>query len=240
MADNGAGTWANHPPRYKAAFIRFVFADPYRLTTPRDQILNFGAGIFAANGGNATFGHNLGANEHPSQDELLNFKRDMILFLREYVDGVGFTIKQSVSDEALSRLAGNERLNGIASGDFGGAATFIQSAGTGSIAGDTRETGVDRGIFERTKLEDAILRPDQYIQRANLDLKNIDEQSLDVYRRSFRKYYEDYKYSAEEAKKRAMADKDTYYNMLKKQHDEVFKADLFKQAKKRIVRNMGA
>ena len=234
MAEDG--TWGNQTLAHKGALIRFLFADPYRLTTPVDQILNFTTGIYAANGGAAKFGGNLNAGHHPTQAQMIGFKEKMLVNLREFVDSIGFTIKATVPDEELGRLAGAATLDGL--DHERGIARFLQSQGTGSLAGDTRETGVDRGVFERSNTEDAILRPNVYIERANNDLRRIDELSLNVYRESFRKYYDEYKYDIAEAKKRAMSDKDNYYNMLKKQHDEVFKADLFKQAKKRIVKQV--
>ena len=82
------------------------------------------------------------------------------------------------------------------------------------------------------------MTPDQYIKESNADLKRIDELLLNIYRDSYRKYYDEYKYNAEDAKKMAMRDKETYYTILIKQHDQIYKVDLFKQAKIRITRNV--
>ena len=226
--------WTAHSKEQRGALIRYYFVDPLRAPIARNGVLDVTAGEYANNGGAAVFGANYNANQHPSRAQVETFKNDVIVSLRDYIDGFNFGFKSNVTNTQIGDLAGD---NGdLTTGyNMNTAGTFVRSVGIGN---DLRETGVERHAFDRDISSKAVLTPDKYIKDANEDLKRIDELSLNVYRESFRKYYDEYKYEAEEAKKMALRDKEVYYAMLKKQHDHIYKVDLFKQAKKRIVRNV--
>ena len=51
------------------------------------------------------------------------------------------------------------------------------------------------------------------------------------------KYYNDYKMTKEDSHKKALSDKDTYYNMLKKQYDQIYKTSTYDEAAKKIFKS---
>ena len=226
--------WDAHSAKERGALIRFYLEKPDEYP-PDDNtaLLNLADEKFTLNGGASRFGNtNYSIGHHPPKDAIRAFKRKLMLKFREYLDGMNFNFKSSIKDEQIGDLAGG---NADLTTDFtvDTQQKFVQSVGVSSA--DSRETGVDKDIFDRGITTSAILTPDQYIKEADRDLAEIDMESLKVFKQSFDLYYNKYKYPAEEAKKKALEDKNTYYAILKIRHDEIYKADFFKSAKKRIV-----
>ena len=178
-------------------------------------------------------GVDFAAKEHPSIDNVKAFRKNLIEKYRDYLDGLGFSFKNAISDNDIGILAG------VAAdlSNVGGEAFFESVGSSGSLLNESRETGLDKVGYERGLTQKAIINPDSYIVEMNKDLKSIELKSLTVFRESFRKYYDDYKYSAEEAKARAMEDRKVYYDMLLKQHNAIYKVDTYNAAKKRISVN---
>lgn len=102
----------------------------------------------------------------------------------------------------------------------------------------SRDTGFAQQQYQREKVESAILKPSEYIKQKNIDLNRIDNDALGIYNTSFNKYLRDYRMPTEKAKNKAMNDARSYKQILMKQHNQEFPAELLKQAKSRIQQNV--
>ena len=226
--------WDAHTSKDRGALISFYLEKPDEYPPNNNGgALNLADPLFTLNGGAGRFGNtNYNGGQHPTKDTIKGFKKKLMLYFREYLDGMNFNFKGTIKDEQIGDLAG-DNVDLDTGFDIESQSKFVQSVGLSSA--DSRETGVDKDIFDRGITTSAILTPDQYIKDADRDLAEIDMESLKVFKQSFDLYYNKYKYPAEEAKKKALEDKNTYYAVLKRRHDEIYKADLFKSAKKRIV-----
>lgn len=222
-----ATNWGDHTEEQRGRLIRYYITNTDKANDASDGVLNVAVGDL----GKLNLGSSYAANQYPTKAHVKAFRKFLMINYRDYLDGFNFGFRGDVSDYNIGVLGGDNR-NLETHGEEG----FIE--GSGILGADARETGVEKEIKDREITSSAILAPDQYIKNANEDLKKIDRQSLDVFKASFKKYYEEYKYTSEESKKRALADKNAYYNMLKKQHDLIYKADLYKKASKRINKNV--
>jgi len=232
MADWSPG----HNESQRGALIRLYVANPDSAPPTNVAVLDTGAGVLALNGGSAVFGPNYTATKHPTRANVNAFKLKLINNLRDYLDGIGFAFKSAIKDEEIGKLGGDKEdlTGGATEALVGGFVTSI-----GSIGGvDARETGVDRRMYKRDMQETAILKPDEYVKLRNADLQRIDNLTLQTFRESFKNYYDNYKYTAEEAKKMALADKQEHYNRLMKGHNAIFDIENYKQAEKRITKNV--
>lgn len=224
--------WSAHSESERGALLRFYFGDiDGRVKGSQNKTLRVKLGIFKDEEG---LGDDYTALSHPSIDEVKKFKAVIFTQYRDYLDSLfGVTFKRPITDEQIGILAGNN-----VNLEHNRGAAFVESAGITGVGNESRETGVDRNTFERNNKTKAVTAPDKFITDADNDLKKIDVASLKIYRESFQKYFQEYQMPAEEAKKKAMIDKDVYYGLLKKQHDQIFTTDLFKQAKKRLYKNV--
>lgn len=166
---------------------------------------------------------NVNVRDIPAQGVLNAFKNT--LAQRGFVDGL-FQNVAGIGDTQLSlSLAG-----------AGAAGT--QLSGQLLQAETSRDLGLAQQQLNRQKVESAILAPSDYIKNKNRDLDRIDQQSLTVFNQSFSKYLNDYRFPRDKAKDKAMSDARIYKQILMKQHNIQFPAELLKQAKSRIQQNV--
>ena len=170
--------------------------------------------------------------DHPSRTQVNGFKNMLMVSYREYLDSLYSKFKPTVSDEAIGALGGTN-INLQA----GTAAGFFEIQGTGQVAPDSQETGDAHKQFIRSLNESAIKTPDAYVTKSNEALDKIDSDSMTVYTTSMNKYYKEYKYPFEEAKRMALADKKKYADILKEQHKLIYKHENYEKAAGKIYKN---
>jgi hypothetical protein len=221
-----AEAWEEHSNAQRGAFIRSFWNKPNTITKSLVS-KNF---ISATADPKGSLG--VDYSTYPTEKPMDRFKAKVFTSFREYLDGVGFNFAANISNEQIGILAGpNPDLTDINAQEFVRRAGII---GGGAGFNPSRETGVEQEEFTRGMTQSAILTPDDYIKQANNDLKRIDDQSLIVFNASLDKYYNEYKYPFEEAKKKALEDQKVYRSLLMKGHREMFKAELFNKADKKL------
>lgn len=225
-------TWAGKPAKFRGALIRYAFPNPSRLIT-NGAAIDFTAGEYALQGGAVKFGANLNDNQSPTIAQMEAFKKLLFTSFREYIDGLGVDFARGITDEQIGVLGGTARaLTSIGVQEF----VMTANASASGFSTDERETGIDQDGYLRGLQQKAILNPDTYIIEKNADLKRIDEQSLTVFRESFNRYFNVYKYSRQDATKKALADRLEYKKLLERQHDLIYKTALESQAKKHFIK----
>ncbi len=208
--------WTDVPQHDKAEFIRYYIANPYTLVKgTKDarvyQTLNFRISF--------------AANQYPSQDEMLDFRFRMLQVAPQLFDNLKFGLLGTVTDEEIENLAGTSP--SLRSNEQGLAFYHDNQ--------DARNTGLAKKKLVRVAEEQAITSPTAFIAERNKRIAEIDQEALDVYRKSKQIYTFKYQFSEREADKKAKEDMEAYRERLIEKLDITYGGELEKKAKKHLV-----
>ncbi len=226
-------TWANQTAQHRGRLLRYWFPNPDRAPLANDlEALSFNTGEYAIVGGNTYFGGSLDAGQYPNRERFKNFRDYVFLGFKNFVNNLGNDIAASITDEQLGNLGGTNVGHFGEIGYMGLNTVFSR----GFSKPDELITGVAKEEKIRELKRNAILNPDTYITERDADLKAIDDKSLVVFNESLKKYRDEYKYPDAEAVNMANEDRKVYSNLLKKQHNLIFKTKYDATATKHYVK----